>query len=166
MSIIFWSPSNQMRRITPPTSHLYCRCHQSQQIEILAYTNLTRRNKHYRRHHWSIATGYDLLLSLFLQASHCQCCSPPPSLVWVFTPREYDCADFGCIWIQSNGVVTHVKIKGCCKSETFKLLQYRAFWGIGKGFLTNLLLTSQKLLRKRTVLFFFGTMNDGKAHSE
>ena len=85
------------------------------------------------------------------------------------TPREYDRADFGCIWIQSNGVVAHVEIEGCCISESFKLLQYRAyFWdfGIGKGFLINLLLTSQKSLRKCTMLFFFGTMNDDEAHSE
>ncbi len=66
----------------------------------------------------------------------------------------------------ANDVITHVKIKGCCKSETFKLLQYHVFFGIGKGFLTNLLLTSQKLLRKCTVLFFFGTIKDGDAHSE
>ncbi len=37
-------------------------------------------------------------------------------------------------------------------------------FGIGKGFLLNLLLTSQKLLRKRAVLFFFGIINKGKAH--
>ncbi len=40
------------------------------------------------------------------------------------------------------------------------------FFGIGKGFVTNLLFTSQKLLRKHTVLFFFGIINDGKAHSD
>ncbi len=32
-------------------------------------------------------------------------------------------------------------------------------FGIGKGFLTNLLLTSQKLLRKCMVLFFFGILD-------
>jgi hypothetical protein len=37
-------------------------------------------------------------------------------------------------------------------------------FGIGKGFLTNLLFTSPKLLRKHTVIFFFGIINDGKAH--
>jgi hypothetical protein len=37
--------------------------------------------------------------------------------------------------------------------------------GIGKDFLTNLLLTSQKLLRKHTVLFFYGIKNKGEAHS-
>ena len=41
---------------------------------------------------------------------------------------------FGCIWIQSNGVLAHVEIKGCCKSEAFKLLQYRAYFGDWKGF--------------------------------
>jgi hypothetical protein len=39
-------------------------------------------------------------------------------------------------------------------------------FGIGKGFLINYLLTSQKLLRKRTVLFFFGIINKGLAHSD
>jgi hypothetical protein len=38
-------------------------------------------------------------------------------------------------------------------------------FGIGKGFLINLLLTSQKLLRKHTALFFFGILNKGLAHS-
>jgi hypothetical protein len=49
-------------------------------------------------------------------------------------PREIDGADFGCIWIQSNGVMAHVEIKGCCKSEAFELLQYRAYFGDWKGF--------------------------------
>jgi hypothetical protein len=39
-------------------------------------------------------------------------------------------------------------------------------FGIGKGFLTNLLFTSQKLLRKRTVLLFFGIINNGEAQSD
>jgi hypothetical protein len=39
-------------------------------------------------------------------------------------------------------------------------------FGIGKGVLTNLWFTSPKLLRKHMVLFFFGTMKDGKAHSD
>jgi hypothetical protein len=38
--------------------------------------------------------------------------------------------------------------------------------GIGKGFLINLLLTSQKLLREGTVLFYFGAIKDADAHSE
>ncbi len=37
---------------------------------------------------------------------------------------------------------------------------------IGKGFLTKLLFTSQKLLMKRVVLSFLGIMKDGKAHSD
>ncbi len=37
---------------------------------------------------------------------------------------------------------------------------------IGKGFLINLLLTLQKLLSKRMVLFFFGIINKGLAHSD
>ncbi len=39
-------------------------------------------------------------------------------------------------------------------------------FGIGKGFLTNLLFTSQKLPRKHTVSSFFGIINDGKAYSD
>ena len=31
-------------------------------------------------------------------------------------------------------IVAHVKIKGCCKSETFKLLQYHAYFRDWKGF--------------------------------
>jgi hypothetical protein len=51
-----------MRGITPPSSRPHRRCRQSQRIESLAFTNLTRRNEHYRRRHRSIATSYDLLL--------------------------------------------------------------------------------------------------------
>jgi hypothetical protein len=36
---------------------------------------------------------------------------------------------------------------------------------IGMGFLTNLLFTSQKLMRKHMVLSYFGILNDGEAHS-
>jgi hypothetical protein len=39
-------------------------------------------------------------------------------------------------------------------------------FGIGKGLLINLLLTSQKLLRTHRVLFFFGIMNKGEAYSD
>ncbi len=38
--------------------------------------------------------------------------------------------------------------------------------GIGKGFLTNLMFTSWKLLRLHAVLIFFGTINDSNAHSD
>jgi len=62
--IFFYFPphSNQMRGITPPSSCPHHRCRQSQWIESLAFTNLTRRNEHYQRCNWSIATSYDLLL--------------------------------------------------------------------------------------------------------
>ncbi len=66
MALIFILPSNQMRRISSPTSHPHHCCRQSQWIESLAFTNLTRCKEHYRRHHWFTATSYDLLLS------HCQ----------------------------------------------------------------------------------------------
>jgi hypothetical protein len=39
-------------------------------------------------------------------------------------------------------------------------------FGIEKGFLTYLLLNSQKLQRKRMVLCFFGIINKGEAHSD
>ena len=55
-----------MRCITPPSPRPHRRCRQSQRIQSLAFTNLTRRNEHYRRRHWSIATSYNLLLP------HCQ----------------------------------------------------------------------------------------------
>ncbi len=45
-----------------------------------------------------------------------------------------------------------VKVKHASSCSTVLIL------GIGKGFLINLLLTSRKSLRKRTVLFFFGTI--------
>ncbi len=52
------------------------------------------------------------------------------------------------IWIQTNGVIAHVENKGCCKGEVFKLCSAVLILGIEKGFITNLLLTSQKSLRK------------------
>jgi len=65
----------QMRGITSPTSRPHRRCRQSQQIESLAFTNLSWCNEHYRRRHWFIATSYDL------PSSHRQRCllPPPPS---------------------------------------------------------------------------------------
>jgi hypothetical protein len=39
-------------------------------------------------------------------------------------------------------------------------------FGIGKGLLTNLLFTSQKSPKKRTVLSFLGIMKDDEAHSD
>jgi hypothetical protein len=65
-----------MRCITSPTScPQYCH-RRSQRFEVLAHNNLTWRNKHYQRRHWSIATSYDHLLSRRLQAPHCQRCLP------------------------------------------------------------------------------------------
>jgi hypothetical protein len=68
-----------MRCITSPTSRPHRCCRRSQRIKSLVYTNLTQCNEHYQWRHWSIATGYDLLLSRHLQASHCPRCRPPPS---------------------------------------------------------------------------------------
>ncbi len=39
-------------------------------------------------------------------------------------------------------------------------------FGIGNGFLTNLSFTSQKSLKKHTVLSFLGIMKDSKAHPD
>ena len=66
-------PNQIMRRITSPTSHTHCCCRQSQRIEIevLAYTDPTRRNEHYQWRHWSITTSYNLLLSRRLHLSPC-----------------------------------------------------------------------------------------------
>ena len=64
-----------MRGITPPSPGPHRRCRQSQRIQSLAFANLTRRNEHYRRRQWSIATSYDLLLPL-RQRRHLP---PPPS---------------------------------------------------------------------------------------
>jgi len=49
-----------MRGITPPTSCPHHRCRQSQIIESLAFTDLSRRREHYRRCRWLIATSYDI----------------------------------------------------------------------------------------------------------
>jgi hypothetical protein len=55
-------------------------------------------------------------------------------LVGILSPRKDDGADFGYIWIQSDGVITHIKIKGCCKSESFQLLLDHAYFGDWTGF--------------------------------
>ncbi len=65
----------------------------------------------------------------------------------VFSPRKDDGTDFGWVWIQPNGVVAHVQVKGYCIGESFVLIL-----GIGKKVLT-LLFTSPKLLRKRQFYF-------------
>ena len=75
MAVICWLPSNQMRGITSPTSCLHRRCRQSQQIESLTFTDLARRNEHYRQRLWLIATSYGLVLS---HRQHCHL-PPPPS---------------------------------------------------------------------------------------
>ncbi len=64
-----------MRGITPPSPRPHRRCRQSQRIQSLAFANLTQRNEHYRRRHWSIATSYDLLFP-HRQRHHLP---PPPS---------------------------------------------------------------------------------------
>ncbi len=73
---------------------------------------------------------------------------PFPLVIASICLKGNDGADFGCIWIQSNGVIAHVEIKGCCKGEVFKLCSTVLILGVEKGFIINLLLTSQKSLRK------------------
>ena len=52
------------------------------------------------------------------------------------------------------------KVKPSISCKTVLIL------GMGNGFLTIRLLSSLKSLTKRTVLSFFGIMNDGDAHSD
>jgi hypothetical protein len=56
-----------------------------------------------------------------------------------------------------GNILTHIGVHHTCSTVPI--------FGIGKGFLINLLLTSQELLKKRTVLFFFGIIIEGLAHS-
>ncbi len=39
------------------------------------------------------------------------------SLIWVLSPKEDDCTHLRRCWVQPDGVVAHVKIKGCGISE-------------------------------------------------
>jgi hypothetical protein len=41
------------------------------------------------------------------------------SLIRVFSPRENDSTHLGHCWVQPDGLVAHVKIKGCHISEAF-----------------------------------------------
>jgi hypothetical protein len=59
-----------------------------------------------------------------------------------------------------------IRSKAVAKVNPSNSCSTMLIFGIGKGFLTNLLLTSPKLLRKCTVLFFFGFVNKGEAHSD
>ena len=94
-----------MRCITSPTSRPHCHCQQSQWIEVLAYTDLTQCNEHYRRRHLSTATSYDLLLSRCLQAPHCQHCLPSPSNLLAkchpLIPRQTLQESLSCICTQA-----------------------------------------------------------------
>jgi hypothetical protein len=87
-------------------------------------------------------------------------------LVGVFFPRKDNGADFGCIWIQSNGVIIHVQIRAVAKANPSNSCSAVLIFGIRKDFLTNLLFTSQKLLMKHAVFFFFGIINEGEVHSD
>ncbi len=70
---------------------------------------------------------------------------PSLALVGDQTPRKDDDTDFGCAWIQSICLIA-LKIK-CYYREVCELMQYKKnhavqclVLGVGKGFLTNLLL--------------------------
>jgi hypothetical protein len=92
---------------------------------------------------------------------------PLVMLVRVFTPWENDRANLRRFWVQSNGVVAHIEVQGCCKSEFFQLLQHCSDFRYWKRFiLTILLFSSLKSLMKHTVPSFLGVMNDGEAQGE
>ena len=63
-------------------------------------------------------------------------------LVGIFTQREDDAADSGCIRVQSNGVITHIQM-AVAKVIPSNSCNTMLIFGIGKGFLTNLLFISQ-----------------------
>jgi hypothetical protein len=45
---------------------------------------------------------------------------PMGSLLYeYFSPRKYDCTHLGRCWVQPDGVVAHVKLKGCGIGEAF-----------------------------------------------
>jgi hypothetical protein len=44
--------------------------------------------------------------------------------------------------------------------ETCEFMQYRAFLGVGKGFLTNLWLLPENCLKAYGVVFLISTLND------
>ncbi len=48
------------------------------------------------------------------------------NLLWEYTfPKEKnDGTDFGCVFIQSNGEIAHIEIKGSCMREFSSLLQH------------------------------------------
>ncbi len=56
--------------------------------------------------------------------------------------------------------------RAVAKENTSKSCSTMLIFGIGKDFLTNLLFTSQKMLKKHMVLSFFGIMKDCEAHSD
>jgi hypothetical protein len=37
----------------------------------------------------------------------------------ILAPRKDDGTDFGCVWIQSNGIMAYFEMKGCCIREFF-----------------------------------------------
>ncbi len=61
---------------------------------------------------------------------------PLLALVGVLAPRKDDDTDFGCAWIQSNGLIA-LEIKCYCR-RSVNSCGTGLFLGVGKGFLTNL----------------------------
>jgi hypothetical protein len=63
---------------------------------------------------WAHTSSWDSISSNFQQ---CDCLEnllfPSLAIGGVLAPREDDGTDFGCIWIQSNGLIA-LKIKCCC----------------------------------------------------
>ncbi len=82
---------------------------------------------------------YNLINHPNLMGARCSCgqCNclknlsfPSLALVGVLAPRKDDGADFGCIWIQSNG--------NAVAWDMWIHAVPCLFWGVGKGFLINL----------------------------
>ncbi len=76
-------------------------------------------------------------------------------------PRKDDGTDLGCVWIQSNGLIA-LEIKCCCmrfvnSCSTVLIL------GVGRGFLTNLLLLPETSCQRACGVVSINTINDGNA---
>jgi hypothetical protein len=64
-----------------------------------------------------ILQGFNQLQHLSLQNVSRTCNTHWQLLVGVFSQKKDDGADFGCTWIQSNGVIAHVKSRAVAKEN-------------------------------------------------
>ncbi len=86
---------------------------------------------------------------------------PSLALVGDQAPRKDDGTDFGCVSIQSYGLIA-LEIK-CCSWDLSTHALLCLFLGVGEEFLTNLCYFP-KIAKKHTVLFLFGTLNNSNTH--